>query len=277
MSDVEQATAKHYGQRNIGESILAALRRMGKDVDALQPEDLAPVDAFHVRGRIATDELARWCALGEEHRVLDVGCGLGGSARHLALTFGCRVTGLDLTPEYVSAAKMLTGRLKLAELVDFQTGNALEMPFEAGEFDLVWSEHAQMNIPDKATLFAEVHRVLKTGGRLAFHDILQGIGGEPYYPAPWAGDASFSALITPADLRKLLQSLGFDLKLWEDKTLAGRDWFRERMATLREKGPPPLGFQTLIGSIAPKAMENNLRNLEELRSALIQGVLQKVR
>jgi MPBQ/MSBQ methyltransferase len=277
MSDIERATARHYGQRNLGESILAALRRMGKDVNALSPEDLAPVDAFHIRGRAATEELARFCRLGPEHHVLDVGSGLGGSARYLALQFGCRATGLDLTPEYVEAAQMLTARLRLEERVAFRTGSALEMPFEDAGFDAVWSEHAQMNIADKPRLFGEIYRVLKTGGRLAFHDILQGAGGEPHFPTPWAADPSYSALIGPAELRSLLQSLGFDVKLWEDKTVAGRDWFRARVAVLREKGPPPLGFHLLIGSVALPAHENNLRNLEEGRIALVQGVLEKVR
>jgi SAM-dependent methyltransferase len=277
MSDIERAAAKHYGQRNLGETILAALRRMGKDVDALTPEDLAPIDAFHVRGRAATEELARFCTLGPEHHVLDVGCGLGGSARYLALQCGCRATGLDLTPEYVQAAQMLTARLRLDERVDFRVGSALEMPFDDGAFDVVWSEHAQMNIADKPQLYGEIHRVLKTSGRFAFHDILQGAGGEPHFPVPWAADASHSALIGPADFRRLLTSLGFDVKLWEDKTVVGRDWFRGRVAALREKGPPPLGFHTLIGSIAPKAVGNTLRNLEENRIALVQGVLEKVR
>ena len=277
MSDIERLSVKHYGQRNLGESILAALRRMGKDVDALQPDDLAAVDAFHIRGRAATEELARFCKPGPEHQVLDVGCGLGGSARYLALQFGCRVTGLDLTPEYVQAAQMLTARLKLAERVDFRQGSALEMPFEDGAFDLVWSEHAQMNIADKPRLYREIHRVLKPGGRFAFHDILQGAGGEPIFPTPWASEPASSALIGPADFRRLLQSLGFDVKLWEDKTAAGRDWFRARVMAAREKGLPPLGFHTLIGSIAPQTQENNLRNLDENRIVLAQGVLERVR
>ena len=277
MSDIERRSIKHYGQRNLGESILAALRRMGKDVDALQPEDLAPVDAFHIRGRAATEELARFCKAAPEHRVLDVGCGLGGTARYLALHFGCRVTGLDLTPEYVDAATMLTARLKLADRVEFRVGSALEMPFEPASFDLVWTEHAQMNIADKPKLYGEIHRVLKAGGRFAFHDVLQGPGGDVYYPVPWATDASHSALIGPAELRKLLQSLGFDVKLWEDKTGPATEYFRKGVQALRGGAKPALGFHTLIGAIFPQTAENQLRNLEEHRIVLVQGVLEKVR
>jgi SAM-dependent methyltransferase len=277
MSDVERDTAKFYGRPMLGDSILAALRRMGKDVDALRPEDLAPVDAYHLRGLAATDELARACKLGPEHHVLDVGCGLGGTVRRLALSFGCRATGLDLTAEYVQAAQMLTGKLKLDERVAFHQGSALEMPFEEGSFDAVWSEYAQMNIPDKPKLYGEIHRVLKRGGRFAFHDVLAGPGGEPYFPAPWASEPSYSALIGPAELRRLLTSLGFDVKLWEDKTAAGRDWLRERLQAIRAKGPPPLGFHLLIGPVIQEALPNQLRNLEENRITLVQGVLEKVR
>jgi SAM-dependent methyltransferase len=277
MSDIERATAAHYGQRNLGESILAALRRMGKDVNALTPEDLAPVDAFHIRGRAATEELLRACALGPEHHVLDVGCGLGGTARHLALHSGCRVTGLDLTPEYVQAAQMLTARLKLSEQVEFRQGSALAMPFEDEAFDAVWSEHAQMNIADKPTLYGEIHRVLKRGGRFAFHDILAGPGGEPHFPVPWAREAAQSALIGPAEFRRLLTGLGFDVKLWEDKTAAGRDFFRNRLAAAQGKGLPPLGLHLLIGAVAQEAQATFLRNCEEGRVAAVQGVLQKVR
>ena len=277
MTDIERSTADHYTQRNLYDSIIAALKRMGKTPDALTADDLAPVDSFHVRGRAATLELGQLADLSSEDSVLDVGCGLGGSARHLAAEFGCRVTGLDLTPEYVSTATRLTAHLKLDDRVDFRLGNALELPFDDGTFDAVWSEHAQMNIPDKPRMYGEILRVLKSGGRFLFHDILQGPEGEPIFPAPWAGESSHSALIAPAEFRKLLQSLGFDIIHWEDKTAVGRQWFAQRLADLREKGPPPLGFHLLLGALAMEAQENNLRNLKENRIALFQGVVRKVR
>ena len=276
MSEIERSTERHYGQTNLTATILAALRRQGKDVNNLTPEDLAPVDAFHVRGRAATQELGRLAALEEGQRVLEVGCGLGGSARYLAMEFGCSVTGLDLTREYIDAATELTRLLSLQEQVDFHCGSALEMPFEDAAYDAAWSEHAQMNIADKPRLYSEIHRVLKTGGKFVFHDILQGKGGDPHFPTPWASEPSFSSLITPEKFRSLLQSLGFDIHHWEDITTVGRTWFRERVAAMKESGPPPLGFQTLIGSIAPETQETNLRNLEENRIALFQGVVEKV-
>ncbi len=276
MSEIERLTTEHYTQRNLYESIIAALKRVGKTPDQVTAEDLAPVDSFHIRGRTATLELGRLAQLGPDDVVLDVGCGLGGSARHLAQALGCRVTGLDLTPEYIATAEKLTGLLGLSEQVTYRTASALYMPFEDASFDAVWSEHAQMNIPDKRALYTEIHRVLKPGGRFLFHDILQGTGGEPHFPAPWAKDPGHSGLIGPADFRVLLQSLGFDIRHWEDKTAVGRVWFTKVMTGLRENGPPPLGFPLLLGAIGMQCQENNLLNLQENRIAVYQGMLEKM-
>lgn len=275
MNEIEQAATRHYGQPELAERILQALQAGGKDVNALRPEDLAPVDEFHIRGRAATEELAAVCEPEPGWHVLDVGCGLGGSARYLALGYGCRVTGIDLTDEYVQAARMLTERLGLQERVTFHQGSALAMPFETGAFDLAWSEHAQMNIADKARLYAEIHRVLADGGRFAFHDILQGPGGEPHFPTAWAGSPEYSSLIKPDAFRALLEKQGFAVRYWEDRTPEGLAWFRERVAALRANGLPPLGTHLLVGAVGQEAQENTLRNLEEGRIQLVQGVVQK--
>ncbi len=96
---------RHYTRQDLGHALLSALAAAGKDLDHLKPEDLAPVDEFHIRGREATIELAQQLRLDSTKHVLDVGSGLGGASRYLALAYGCRVTGLDLTPEYVRVAQ----------------------------------------------------------------------------------------------------------------------------------------------------------------------------
>lgn len=276
MSDIERTTAAYYDKPDLGRTILEGLRQAGKEPDALTPEDLAPVDAFHIRGRAATAELAAHCRPGPGHEVLDVGCGLGGTARYLAAQYGCRATGLDLTPSYVDAAALLSDRVGLSDRVAFRSGSALAMPFADGAFDLAWTEHAQMNVPDKRGFCGEIHRVLKPGGRFAFHDIFQGPGGPPHFPTPWATEPSYSALIAAEDYRALLESLGYRVTLWEDRTAEGRDWFRERVAAMqKQQTPPPLGFHLLIGPVAREAQANILRNLEEERVTLVQGVAEK--
>src|SRR5687768_3835784 len=110
----------HYGRGDILNSIMRALRDLGKDVTQLTPADLAPVDEFHIRGRDATVELANRAALKPGLRVLDVGSGLGGSARYLASTHHVQATGIDLTAEYVDVARTLAELVGLQERVTFR-------------------------------------------------------------------------------------------------------------------------------------------------------------
>ena len=197
MSQSAQVVADHYRRRALGDVILRALKESGKDIEHLTPDDLAPVDEFHSGGRNATIRLAQLAQIDGSQRVLDVGCGIGGPSRYLASKFGCQVTGLDLTAEFVALAGMLAQRTRLADKVTYQQGNALDLPFPDASFDVVWSQNAAMNIADRDRLYGEMHRVLRPGGRLAFQDVAAGPGGEPYYPTPWAGDKSISFLFAP--------------------------------------------------------------------------------
>ena len=151
----------HYTRGGLADTLLAALEAAGKDTAKLSLDDLAPIDEFHSRGRDATLELAGLARLMPETRVVDLGCGLGGPARRLAKVFACRVTGLDLTPEYVEVANLLAERTGLESRVAFVQGDACDTAFDDASFDVVWSQHAAMNIPDKAKLYSEAARLLK--------------------------------------------------------------------------------------------------------------------
>ena len=267
--------ARHYGIAGVLDAILAGLRAEGKDSERLQPDDLALVDEFHIRGREATVELAGLAEVRPGLRLLDVGSGLGGSSRYLAAQHGCQVTGLDLTPEYCEIAADLSRRTGLSELTEFRCASALDMPFEDGSFDLAWTQHVQMNIEDKPRLYAEIYRVLRPGGRFVFHDILAGPGGQPYFPVHWAEEPSMSFLIAPEDLRVLLAQTGFQQAEWRDMTKTSRAWFLG-MLEKRGEGPPPnLGLHLLIGATAPQKIDSVVRNLREDRITVFQGAFEK--
>ena len=269
------AVERHYGRGGILDAILSGLRALGKDPARLEPVDLAPVDEFHIRGREATVELADRAGVRPGLRVLDVGSGLGGSLRYLAAERGCSGTGIDVTQEYVEAARALAELVKLGHAVEFRQGSALEVPFADGSFELAWTEHAQMNIADKPAFYGQLSRVLVPGGRLVFHDIFQGEGGPVHVPVPWADERSISFLARPALVREILQQARLRIVDWEDKTRQSLEWFVAVMERLKQSGPPPLGFHLLMGSTARVKLENMIRNLQEQRIVVIQAVAEK--
>ncbi len=231
------------------------------------------MDAFHIRGRAATEELAGLAQLRAEHCVLDVGCGVGGTSRYLASRLGCTVTGIDLTEEYCQVATMLSERVGLADRTSFRAGSALELPFDDDAFDVVWTEHVQMNIADKAGFYGELARVLKPAGQLAFHDIFAGPEPGLHLPVPWASEAAISHLADPDEVRILLAQQGLTAVHWEDKTAASMAFFRDALERLRDAGPAPLGLHLLMGESAAVKFGNVLRNLEDDRIRVAQAVL----
>jgi SAM-dependent methyltransferase len=128
----------HYSRGDLYDTILAALKAAGKDADHLTPDDLAPVDEFHGGQRPATIRLAELVDFTGIERVLGVGSGLGGPSRFLAWRYGCRVSGVDLTAEFVRIAEALTQLTGLVDRVDYRQGSALDLPFEDMSFDVVW-------------------------------------------------------------------------------------------------------------------------------------------
>jgi ubiquinone/menaquinone biosynthesis C-methylase UbiE len=273
-SEAFRQVEAHYAHGNLEGAILDALVAAGKDPGTLKAEDLAPIDEFHVRGRKATLEFARDVGFEKEMQVLDVGSGIGGASRFIAQEFGCHVTGLDLSAEYCRVAAGLTQRLGLDARVTFRQGNAVDIPFPDASFDIVWTQHAAMNIPDKTRLYREIWRVIRPGGKLAVYDVLAGPGGDPYFPVPWAREPATSFLVTSRQLLDIITETGFEVLVWRNVTDECRSWFRHMQEKMR-KDSPPLGLHLLLGPEFRRMAHNQFLNLEEDRIALIEAVVRR--
>jgi ubiquinone/menaquinone biosynthesis C-methylase UbiE len=130
-------------------------------------------EQIHVGGMEETDILAQKAGISADSHVLDVCSALGGPARHLARKYGCRVTGLDATRRMHEEAIRRMEEAGLSDRIEFKLGNALDMPFRADSFDVVWGQDAWCYVTDKERLIRECARVVKPGGGVAFTDWLE--------------------------------------------------------------------------------------------------------
>jgi SAM-dependent methyltransferase len=270
MTDNTLKVRAHYGATGLIDRIQSALATIAAEDQILSAAQLAPLDQFHIRGILATSELANTVGIEPSTRVLDLGCGIGGPARYLAATFGCKVTGVDLSPGFIDVAAYLTARCGLSDRATFQVGDALQLPFDDGSFDAVFLQHVAMNIEDRAALYAEVRRILAPGGKIVVYDVVLR-DGDVVYPVPWARDAATSFLLSEGDTRAALERVGFKAVVWRDDTQTALEWFHAVLA-----GPPPNGLNlgVIMGPDFPAMTGNLARNIREKRLGVLSGVME---
>jgi MPBQ/MSBQ methyltransferase len=248
--DAEDLVREHYSGADFEARVLDALRAAGLDPDALHSADLAGLDQLHAGFGPATEHLLDALSLSPGLRLLDVGCGVGGPARMAAARHACRVTGIDLSPDFVDLARSLTQRVGLADQVTFDLGSATSLPYPDASFDRAMLNHVGMNIAEKATVFAEVHRVLGPDGGLAVYEQMRIGDGDLTFPMPWADDASSSFVETRDRYVELLEAAGFTIEHEEDRTAAN--------AAGGPPAPGPLNPGTLFGPGFGERIGNNI-------------------
>lgn len=263
------AVARQYHRDDLLGALTRALAEAGHSPADVQVEDLAPFDQFHLRGLPATLELLELARVQPGERVLDLGGGVGGSARVLATRAHCHVTVVDLTPAFCEAGETITRWLHLEERVRFLVGDATAPPVPDASFEVVWTQHASMNIPDKPALYRAAARALVPGGRFVMHDVMGDDGMEHlHYPVPWAAHAGVSSLMHWEEQRRLIRDAGFTERAWRDGTAETQAWLAERAASPQRL---PLGPQILLGEATAAAFANLLRNFAEGRIRVVQA------
>lgn len=173
-------------------------------------------EQIHVGAEVQTDIMAEKAGITKNTSILDVCSALGGPARHLAIKYGCKVTGLDATMKMVDEATKRTEKEGLAHLVTYKLGNALDMPFKASSFDIVWGQDAWCYVTDKERLIKEAHRVLITGGVIAFTDWLQAGNMTDREWEDLNGFMAFPYMETLAGYEQILKQNGFVITEKED-------------------------------------------------------------
>ena len=274
MESLNTLIENHYFTPELFEDILERLKGQEINLNNVSRNDIAGVDEFHVRGAEVSKELVRDLGLRDSH-LLDIGCGIGGPSRMLADEFNFKVTGIDISHEFIRTAQKLSELVGLNHKTKFLQADALDLPFETESFDVVWTQHVQMNISDKAKFYSEIERVSTNNGTFIYYDIFRKDKEDVDYPVPWANDASVSFLETISNMDKILTDLGF-LKIQStDQTYKASQFLIGLFEKLKLNGPSKLGLNVLMGNSTKEKLENILKGLGEEKIVLQSGIYKK--
>ena len=254
---LEQTVSEHYSNKGLLDKIYKGLEKLGIDKNQLTQSDLSSFDEFHIGGSEGTLMLAEKLTMNASSSVLDIGCGIGGPARFLSSEFGCKVSGIDLTADFVNTGNSLTDQVGLSDKVKLIEASALNIPFADNSFDVSYMIHVGMNIADKDVLFSEAFRVTKPGGVFGIYDVMLLQNCELKYPLPWAVEEDGNAIASATDYISALIKAGFSLKNEDDKTDFANSFFEKISArTDSSEGPPPVGLHLLMGDLTTQKIRN---------------------
>jgi ubiquinone/menaquinone biosynthesis C-methylase UbiE len=270
------SVSDHYAHSNLIAAIQNGLMLMGKTTSTVTVDDLAPVDEFHIGGRRATEELIGQLQPSFDDHLLDIGSGLGGAARFTADRYGCQVTGIDLTRDYVEAGNLLCEWVGLSDRVSLHHANALSIPFPNGTFSASYMLHVGMNIEDKSSLFSEAARVMRSGARFGVYDVMRTGDGELSYPLPWATTHEANAAARPDQYRSALQSAGFEILSERNRSGFALAYFNQLRSMMSAADRlPPLGLHTLMGERRKDQVRNMIENISGGRIAPFEMIARK--
>lgn len=259
----------------IYEEIVKVITAKGIDKEDITIKEVSAFDEFHVRGRQVSQEIFEDMRLSEGPLVLDIGCGLGGMSRMLAHKLSANVKGIDITSEYIRTASLLSELTGLHDKTDFIQADALNLPFVSDSFDLVISQHTQMNIEDKEKFYSEIFRVLKPAGSFVYYDVFKSEGNETY-PLPWANKAEDSFLITCEEMSILLENTGFSKMTTTEQSTKAINFLSVFLEKAETNKSMLIGQKILMGSNTEHKLRNIFEGLKESKLVLQSGVYKKI-
>lgn len=263
MDDLEARVRAYWAPRGDLSAIDRDLRKKGLDPACPAPASLAVHDQLHAGLDQGTAALCGWAGITPGCRVIDLGAGLGGTARQLARDLDCRAEAIDLSPELTAAGAELTRRMGLASRVVHRCCGFSDLRAEGG-FDVALIQFVDMQVRDKGVLYRAAHESLAPGGRVIWHDWLAGDGGAPFYPMFWSRDGDCSFPIRRDEFTFALGQAGLDLARLETIDDLTVGWFERS----RE------GIHKVLGRIDRSTEEGArraarlVRLLEEVDNAL---------
>lgn len=265
----------HYEKANLLKVILQQLKLAGYEAHQINRELLSKFDEFHLQGAKVSLALAKTLQIQPNQQIIDVGCGIGGAARMLAEVFQCQVTGVDITPSYIETAIALSQLVKLDHKTHFIIGNAINLPFGESKFDIVWTQHVQMNIENKRLFYREMQAVLKVGGYLLYYDIFLGENTNLKLPVPWAEAIENNHLISHDDVAhffgknfKQVQTIDFT-----DQAIKGLE---KALEFSTRSSHTTIGLNLLMGNSTQEKLQNLLHNLIRKSVEVHAAIYQKI-
>jgi SAM-dependent methyltransferase len=251
--------------------VLSLLGQAGRDAEHIDVDDLAGIDEFHALGRSATMALADLAGIEPGTEVVDVGAGLGGPARFLALRRGARVTAVEPMQRLRDACADLNRRTGADDAIRVVEGSATRLPLADATMDVVWMQAVAISVADKAAMAREARRVLRAGGRLAFFDSFARDGRELHFPLPWADDPGESFVASAGELRSAFAAAGLEPVVWNEQDPALAEIAARPFAPTVDPGV--VGLPALMPDFEQR-MGNVGRDIAEGRLGLLLAVLQ---
>ncbi len=272
----EKLVASHYTHGSLLDAIRDGVQKLGKTIDDVDIDDLGPVDEFHIGGREATETFLDQLGIKADHHILDVGCGLGGGSRYAARRYGCRVTGVDLTQEYVETGNELCEWVGLRDRISLEAEDATALSHLDNTFARAYMMHVGMNIADKRSLASELYRVVRPGGNVGIYDVMQIDDGDLEFPVPWATTPEGSSIASPAAYKSALEAASFNIIAERNRRDFALEYFAQLQANgANADGPPPLGLHILMGSTAPVKRKNMIENISRNLVAPVELIAEK--